>query len=170
MRFQWRSVFIRLRDLNDGRFCWVTRSQWRLDLFGYEISVAVGFAGLLSRNNGWIYSVMKSQWLSVFIWLRHLNDGRFCWVTRSQWRLDLFAYESSMTAGFTGLRDLNDGRFYLFLFGYEISMTVGFFIRLRDLNDGRFCWVTRSQWRLYLFGYEISVTVGFYLVTRSQWR
>jgi len=32
-----------------------------------------------------------------------------------------------MTAGFTGLRDLNDGRFYLVLFGYEISMTVRFY-------------------------------------------
>jgi len=42
--------FIRLRDVSDGRF-----------LFGYEISMTVGFAGLLSRNNGWIYLVMKSQ-------------------------------------------------------------------------------------------------------------
>jgi len=42
--------FIRLRDLSGCRF-----------LFGYEISMTVGFAGLLSRNNGLIYSVMKSQ-------------------------------------------------------------------------------------------------------------
>jgi len=42
--------FTGLRDLSDGRF-----------LFGYAISMTVGFAGLLSRNNGWIYSVMKSQ-------------------------------------------------------------------------------------------------------------
>jgi len=50
-----------LRDLNNGRFWWVTRSQRRLDLLGYEISVMVGFSEL-----------------------QGLSDGKFCPVTRCQ--------------------------------------------------------------------------------------
>jgi len=43
--------FIRLRDLNDSWFCWVTRSRWSV-LLGYEISMMVGFAGLRDLNDG----------------------------------------------------------------------------------------------------------------------
>jgi len=43
-------VFIRLRDLSDGRF-----------LFGYAISMTVVFARLRDLNDGWIYLVTRSQ-------------------------------------------------------------------------------------------------------------
>jgi len=43
--------FIQLRDLNDGQFYSVTKSQWRLDLLGYKISMTVGFAGLRDLND-----------------------------------------------------------------------------------------------------------------------
>jgi len=61
-----------------------------------------------------------------------------------------------MTVGFIRLRDLSDGQFlfgYADIFGYEISMTVGFYLvspyrvgfaGLRDLNDGWIYSVTRS--------------------------
>ncbi|ROK15736.1 hypothetical protein DPX16_10040 [Anabarilius grahami] len=84
--------FIQLRDLNDGRFCWFTKSRWS-DLLGYEISMTVGFAGLRDFNGD-------------------LNNGWFCRVTSPQLHSALFGYEISMTVGFAGLRDLNDGRFY----------------------------------------------------------
>jgi len=74
-----------------------------------------------------------------------LSDGRFWWVTRSQWRLVLLGYEIAktvgivsfrMAVGFGGLRDLNDGRF---------SVSVVFL--LRDFKDGWFAFVKSFQRR-----------------------
>jgi len=46
-----------------------------------------------------------------FCGLQDFSDGRFWWVTRSQLRLDLLGYKTSMMVGFGGIRGLSDGRF-----------------------------------------------------------
>jgi len=98
--------FAGLRDLNDGRFCWVMRFQCWSVLFGYEISMMVGFAGLGDFKDGQFCFVTSFQGWSVefgykismtpglfgheisvtasLVWLRNLNDCRFWWVMRSQ--------------------------------------------------------------------------------------
>jgi len=214
---------VSLWDFNDGRFCSVTRSQWRLvfsvswfcsvtrfqrwsGLIGYEISMTDSFIPLQAFNDicfirlrdfkdSGVFFVTRSQWrlvlflcsFSRFQWrsvlfLCSYNDGPFCSVTRSQWRLvfsvnwfcsvirfqrwsGLFGYDISMMVSFVSL------------FFFKISKRVGF-VSLWDFNDGRFCSVTRSQWRMVfsvswfcsviwfqtwsgLFGYQISVTVSF---------
>jgi len=71
--------FVLLQDSYDGRICSVMRFQWWTVLFGYEISMMVGFQCqmgffhyeisvivsfvlLWDFNDGWFYSVMRSQW------------------------------------------------------------------------------------------------------------
>jgi len=169
MIFQRQSVFS-LWDLNDGWFCFFTRSQWRF-----------------------VCSVIKFQWWSVFICYKIPKTVSF-FVMWSQWRLVLFLYKISVTAGFVPLQDFNDSRFCFFtrfmwrsvLFLCEVSVMVGFvrlqnfndyhfssvskFHRqsvfpLRDLNDSQFFCFMRFQWRLVLFLYQLSVSfvpsVGF---------
>jgi len=52
--------FVRLRDLNGGRF-FITRFQKQLVLFRYEFSMAVGFGGLRDLSDGRFWRVMKLQ-------------------------------------------------------------------------------------------------------------
>jgi len=102
MRFKWQSVlfrykslmigFVPLLDLNGWRLCIVMRSQWRLVLFHFKISMTV----------------------CVFpFW--DFNNGRFCFIMRFQWRSVLFRYEISVMVVFVSLWDLNDWRFCSFV-------------------------------------------------------
>jgi len=139
MRFQWRSVLAGIWDPNDGRFCSFTRFQWQSVLFLYEISVTVGFM--------FGYEISKTvgfQWWSVFfcyeisqtvsfVSLWDHNDGRFCSITRSQWRLVFSVSRFCFVTTF---------QWWLVLLRYEILMTV-VFIRLQVFKDHRFCFVTR---------------------------
>jgi len=69
--------FVRLRDLNGGRFCWVTRFQSPSVLVGYVISLMVSF----QYQSFFYYEISNTV---NFGGLRDLSDGRFWWGTRSQ--------------------------------------------------------------------------------------
>jgi len=122
----WFCFFVLLRDFKDSWFCFVMRFKWWLVLFGYEISVTVGFQ---CQSVLFCCEISKMVRFVSLFFLRDFKDGRFYSVTRFQWWLLLFSYEISVTS---------------VLFWYEKSKTVGF-VLLQDFNDGRFCSVTRFQ-------------------------
>jgi len=66
--------FVSLRDLNDGRFWWVTTFQRWSVLVGYKISKMVGF-----QCQSVFYRDEISKTVS-FVSLRVFNDRRFCSV------------------------------------------------------------------------------------------
>jgi len=70
--------------------------------FGHEISMTVGFAGFRDFNDGRFCSVTRSQWRSFFL-LRDFKNSRFCFVTSFQWRSVLVGYMISVMVGFGGL-------------------------------------------------------------------
>jgi len=64
--------FVRLRDLNDGRFS----VSVGFVLFCYDISKTVGFVPLF------FYEISK---MVSFVPLQNFNDNQFCSFTKPQW-------------------------------------------------------------------------------------
>jgi len=151
-----------LQDFNDRRSCFVRRFQWLSVLFNYEILVTVSFIRLWN-NNGQFCSFTRFQWQSVLLGYKismtvgfQCQSVLFCYeISKTVSFVPLFFYKISKTDGLVSLGDFDDCWLY--------SVTVGF-AGLWDFNDGRFSSSTRFQWQSVLLGYEISVMVGFVLL------
>jgi len=95
--------FVRLWDLNDGRFCSVMRFQW-LSVFCFVTSV--------SWWSKFIEKIYEISMIVGFVRLCDLNDGRFCsFVPLRDFKDGRLGDEISKMVGLVHLWNLNDGRF-----------------------------------------------------------